>query len=389
MDYYIGALKADFEELLRRFQQTETVRYEEFSAIWREMNFSSIFYGAMSSNEIRLFSRLTLIVAYQYFLPPYSFQIRVGGLYLLYSLYHTQLASPREQIRLALKDWSTIEQFRQDVQNAEHYDAAYIFSKLFKGKAFFFSAMPKQLSFQVKRKPQRHVVCEEFRDDPVRVRELVSEETLQEMENLQEHYSKVKKALCASAEGGNPGLLLSQNDLVQQLRNCALDYQHWQEKKEGEKKHSSGTGAVEEDPTKAESSRRAQLLESIKSKSYGHVMEASKSRRHRQVERDNSGSGTDPGEETMHRRRKPPSLRARTRKNLCSKPVVKQEELESTRPWHLSVMEGEKGLLAPFWSVVSDTTVDQDGLSLSSHEIHGWGRVAMVTAALRSTPTVA
>lgn len=36
-------VKLDCEELLSRFQKTESVRFESFSTIWREMNFSQIF----------------------------------------------------------------------------------------------------------------------------------------------------------------------------------------------------------------------------------------------------------------------------------------------------------------------------------------------------------
>jgi len=42
-EHYGAHFKSDCEELLGRFQQTDTVRFEEFSAIWREMDFSSVF----------------------------------------------------------------------------------------------------------------------------------------------------------------------------------------------------------------------------------------------------------------------------------------------------------------------------------------------------------
>lgn len=36
-------VKLDCEELLSRFQKTESVRFETFSTLWREMKFSEIF----------------------------------------------------------------------------------------------------------------------------------------------------------------------------------------------------------------------------------------------------------------------------------------------------------------------------------------------------------
>jgi snRNA-activating protein complex subunit 1 len=53
----------------------------------------------MENNLKRLFSREVLATAYTYFLPPYTFQIRVGALYLLYGLYHCQLSTPKEKVR--------------------------------------------------------------------------------------------------------------------------------------------------------------------------------------------------------------------------------------------------------------------------------------------------
>ncbi|KAF4099407.1 hypothetical protein G5714_019533 [Onychostoma macrolepis] len=84
-EHYWAPFKSDCEELLGRFQQTESVRFEEFSAIWREMDFSCVFFGTQSDHEKRSFTQLTFTIAYSYLLPPYSFQIRVGGLYMIYA----------------------------------------------------------------------------------------------------------------------------------------------------------------------------------------------------------------------------------------------------------------------------------------------------------------
>lgn len=52
-------------------------------------------FSGTAGREKRAFSRAALDVAAVYFLPPFSFQIRAGGLYLLHGLYHCQTASPR------------------------------------------------------------------------------------------------------------------------------------------------------------------------------------------------------------------------------------------------------------------------------------------------------
>lgn len=110
-----------------------------------------------------MFARLVLDSACSFFLPPFSFQIRVGALYLLYSLHSCQTAEPREQVahrassrgscpgtspvlllqvRVALKDWEDIQALEKDAAEARHLDAVYILRKLVMQKAFYFTAMP-------------------------------------------------------------------------------------------------------------------------------------------------------------------------------------------------------------------------------------------------------
>lgn len=130
------------------------------------------FVSGTEGREKRTFSQLILDTASRFLLPPFSFQIRVGGLYLLYSLYKCQIASPPEQvsnmltwyvdhqielspnwikcsvlqIRLALKDWEDIKKFEKDAVDAQHLDAVYILRQLMLQKAFHFTAMPTMVS---------------------------------------------------------------------------------------------------------------------------------------------------------------------------------------------------------------------------------------------------
>lgn len=54
----------------------------------------------MRNLEKNTFTKEALALAWQYFLPPYAFQIRVGALYLLYGLYNTQLCQPKQKVKL-------------------------------------------------------------------------------------------------------------------------------------------------------------------------------------------------------------------------------------------------------------------------------------------------
>ncbi|XP_074960250.1 snRNA-activating protein complex subunit 1 isoform X3 [Phalacrocorax aristotelis] len=243
----VPGLQADCEELLGAFQEADTVRFERFAELWRERRFHTIFYGRIRPLERNKLTKKTLELAQQYFLPPYAFQIRVGGLYLLYGLYSTQLCQPKQKIRIALKDWPEIQKFQQDLIDAQHYDAAYIFRTLRLARAFHFTAMPKLLNYRTKKKIQENEFKEEFKDPSNRVNSLIT------------------------------------NDVLEKLFLNAKETGEISNKKE------------ERTLLESEGSERASALARIKYKSYSAVVEASKSRRHRQVKLESSESGSSHG----------------------------------------------------------------------------------------------
>lgn len=332
MDHFREPVKKDCEELLGRFQATESVRYEQFVEIWRETDFSSIFHGKPEPNERRRFARLILSVVSPFFFPPYTFQIRVGALYLLYGLFNTQLATPREKIRIALKDWKDVMQFQKDAVNAKHYDVVYVFRKLLSDKAFYFTAMPTPLNFRIKREDGRkRKICEEFVDPPSRPQELVTTDVLEEIANIHEHYEGVKKAIFTEPD---PNLNIVQQNLVPKLNGAVLTYSSWQMNRATSEQQDAGEG-----PSNQESSSRAQLLASIKSKSYGQVIEASKFRRHRQTELV-PAAGPDISSKVPSKKKRYPSLKARTQLRFKTQ-GNESEGSNLTRLWCLSAVKEE------------------------------------------------
>ncbi|XP_061600250.1 snRNA-activating protein complex subunit 1b [Cololabis saira] len=313
MEQYRKQVKADCEELLIRFQQTRSVRFEVFSEIWRQMKFAQIFYGATNHRK-RPFSRLVLETAYCYVLPPFSFQIRVGGLYLLYSLYQSQNLTPPEQIRLALKDWDDVQRFEKDARDAQHLDTVYILHRLVSCKAFHFSAMPSLLLYRKKRNPDRSLLCEELLERACRPQELINTEVLEEMSNVHELYAKMKASVAsASASPASGDLIrtdLIRTDLAARLRGSVLDFYTWQQDKD---KVDADEDGDEGTSSQQQCSRRAELLASIKSRAFGEASEACKSRRHRQVELDWAvGESSRPARPRTIK----PSLKNRTSQNL-------------------------------------------------------------------------
>lgn len=339
-DFFDETLTRDVEELLSRFQGADSVRYSDFSLIWREMRFADVFLGICRSGEAKSFTRVSLATATKYFLPPYSFQIRVGGLYLMFAFYHTQLVVPPVNIRLALKDRAAVQKFLLDSLDAGHYDIVYIYEKLVAAKAFHYSAMPHPLHFQKQKKPKRESVCASFLGRTSAVHDLLSLDLLEELSNVHVHYTKLKEG---TAEVGSR-VSMSQRDLVPPLEGCMKEFVTWQQKtfsRRQDDKNTDDEGDEEQEKkkkkrqSKAESSSRVSLLQSIKQKSFQNFQVAPKSRRHRQTQVvDSAGSGAEQVPEGPKKWQRPPSLRARTWKSLG----VPEEETK-TQAWLLSAPE--------------------------------------------------
>ncbi|XP_062252617.1 snRNA-activating protein complex subunit 1b [Platichthys flesus] len=331
-DPYRKQFKSDCESLLGRFQKTESVRFQVFSQIWRESNFSHIFYGAVK-HEKRAFSRRALDLAYSYFLPPLTFQIRVGGLYLLYSLYQTQTASPPEQIRVALKDWDEVMKFEKDAADAQHLDAVYILRQLMFLKAFHFTAMPTLLAYRKKRRTEKSGLSEEFVERASRPQELINGDLLEELSNIHELYENMKTSVSLPSE---TSVNMIHRSFVPQLRGSVLDFHKWQQNKDATNQDEDcGEGTS----SQQECSNRAGLIASIKSKAYGEAAEASKSRRHRQVEVDPTSNESGPSNAPGRCRKTKPSFKARTKEKFLFSGDLLKASSSTTMISHLTSLD--------------------------------------------------
>ncbi|KAG8561164.1 hypothetical protein GDO81_015269 [Engystomops pustulosus] len=229
-------IKEDCETFLGLFQATDSVRYEEFLTIWKQMKFNTIFHGGMRNLESNRFSRDLFSVVSVFFLPPYTFQIRVGAMYLLYGLYNTQLCQPKQKIRIALKDWADIEQFHQELVTAQHLDAVYIYRQLRRMRAFYFTGMPITLNF----KSQKSIIPEDgneaFLDVKDKISDLITTETLEEIMNIQEHYQKTKCHFSADKSQPDRSLSLIREDFTDNLQSLVEEFQLWKQEKKVSKR---------------------------------------------------------------------------------------------------------------------------------------------------------
>ncbi|XP_003214324.2 snRNA-activating protein complex subunit 1 [Anolis carolinensis] len=373
-------LATDCEALLKHFQEAESVRFEDFATLWRQHRFHTIFYGKIRTPEQIEFTKEALALVWTFFLPPYTFQIRVGALYILYGLYNTQLCQPKQKIRIALKDWSEVMKFQQELLEAQHYDAAYILGKLRKNKAFYFTAMPTFLSFRTKKYVREKVeLITEFSDPTDRVAMLNPEEFLEEMTNIHDHYQKMKCLISRDQSQPDKAIDLIKDEFPNNFKSIILEYRQWQKNKLVSSSVTMGkeeTAGKEASSKVLEGSERARALTDIKLRSYSAVASASKSRRHRQVILESSVPRSDQGktrsprtkrarqrvqpmrmvETLLQRRAMLQPTREQSVKSL-SMPTIAEDDAEREEEEEIaahSSNEGEQNVRSPSMSVITE-----------------------------------
>ncbi|XP_031564648.1 snRNA-activating protein complex subunit 1-like [Actinia tenebrosa] len=140
-------LVEDCRLLLSRFESRGTVRFEVFSELWREMNFSLIHCGRKDANgRIQITEYLYRIIL-SYLSPSCTFIYRVGAIYALYGVYSTQLCNPKIKIRMTILTWNNLKDLHEELIYLKHHDADFILRSLKNSKAFLFCALPTQIAY--------------------------------------------------------------------------------------------------------------------------------------------------------------------------------------------------------------------------------------------------
>ncbi|XP_019635016.1 PREDICTED: snRNA-activating protein complex subunit 1-like [Branchiostoma belcheri] len=246
-------LRTDCERLLQLFTETNSVRYEQFSALWRQTNFSLIHYGRKEAREQKEFIEGAFQIVQNFLLPPYSFQVRVGALYLLYGLYYTQLNNPKVKIRMTLKMWCELLVFHQEVTEQQHLDVDFIFRTLRMDKAFLFTATPTQLIFGTKEKLPDD---EDRENDQLKEQQSILPQVLGDsLEQLQDIHEKYHNMKCELGGGGrpDPSLGVVKTGIAESIAEKIHKYEEWRKTTKG----------------RMESRERASRIAQIKGKSYG------------------------------------------------------------------------------------------------------------------------
>lgn len=282
--------KIDFEKLLAKFTEKGSVRFEEFSAIWRDMKMSLIFAGRQDDQECREFTEEMLRIAVDFWMPPYSFQTRIGALYLLYGLYSKQLFKLKAKIRVTLSQWREALMFLGEIQQQQHLDVEYIFQKLRDIKAFHFVAAVKQLYPLMSSDATYDKVTE---TPGGRTRNLIEREvdllqdifqsdTHDQLSVIHSEYQRLKCELAGpAAKRPNSGLDLITADFPETMDKLLNTFEDWKKaKRTGRRRKRKDSTDLEPE---SDSKQPMAYKQCIKERAFQNITVARRSRRHRQV----------------------------------------------------------------------------------------------------------
>uniref|UniRef100_A0A8C8E8I6 Small nuclear RNA activating complex polypeptide 1 n=1 Tax=Otus sunia TaxID=257818 RepID=A0A8C8E8I6_9STRI len=160
--------------------------------------------------------------------------------------------------------------------------------------------MPKLLNYRTKMTIQENEFKEEFKDPSNRVNSLITNDVLEELMNIHDHYQKMKCVISADKSQPDKALSLIKDEFVVTLKDITLEHQEWQQNRMKLFSNAKETDEISNEKEErtlleSEGSERASALARIKYRSYSAVVEASKSRRHRQVKLESSESGSNYG----------------------------------------------------------------------------------------------
>ncbi|KAG7300705.1 hypothetical protein JYU34_015030 [Plutella xylostella] len=124
----------DCDELMHKCLETETLNYQVFCNIWKDMNFALVFQGKTTGVEVAELSEELVAVAKRYMVGnTTSYEECVAGLFLVYSLLHLQPYKRFAKLRITPADLDAIHSLEDMARRQRRYDVLYILGSLMIG----------------------------------------------------------------------------------------------------------------------------------------------------------------------------------------------------------------------------------------------------------------
>ncbi|GBP67709.1 snRNA-activating protein complex subunit 1 [Eumeta japonica] len=129
--YIADGFEEDCEALLQRYLICNIHNYQAFCKIWKEMKFSYIFHGRISTAELGEFSEEVLHIVKKILVKKINnMEEAIGAMFLLYGLVHLQPFKKFAHIRLVPEDVSAINKIEAFAREHKRYDVLFILGSL-------------------------------------------------------------------------------------------------------------------------------------------------------------------------------------------------------------------------------------------------------------------
>eukprot|EP00057_Strongylocentrotus_purpuratus_P000904 XP_001186470.3 PREDICTED: snRNA-activating protein complex subunit 1 [Strongylocentrotus purpuratus] len=318
-------LQTDLKGLIIRFIATESVRYEEFTKIWRALNFPLIFYGIKSDQLLRTFTSEAYALTASSLVSPHDLQTRICAMYMLYALYHTQPCSPKLKIRIDPEHWQALLNLSKELKEQGHLDAGYIFLKMHRDKIFQFTATLRHASYT--RHKSGDGVYERWRAGKELMTTTFNPDLLEQLHGIHNHYQQMKQDM---GYQDNLSMKLVRDSMADYIIQRIHAHQASDEDEDDSEQEREANPAQE----------RAARIALIKKKSFANKGQGSSSQRHLQEAATTSASEVDE-KPSLSSARPARRGRKRAKKMPGRKPVEKDRpatEMEKKKAWSILPM---------------------------------------------------
>ncbi|CAI4232844.1 unnamed protein product [Auanema sp. JU1783] len=338
-----AGIKYDLDQLLMKFKEDDSVRFREFSKVFRELEMELIFYGRQNCAELVEFTERLLQMALAYLAPnktpattsynqsleptdpEYDYTNRIFGVYACYAFYYTQPRDYIAQIRITPTQMHSVTQFIQLYLLPErHYDTLACLYKLIDDAAFKIVIFETCFDPVTHKRYEAPVSDELANDDPEPqfnlAKSLVDDPLLAQIELIHKKYAQGKDNL-------KVGLKLPKDPL--DICKSLLDDAQTRFKNEMVQTHAMMTSS-----TPVEVEVKTVARSSIKEKAYSSKIQHSRSRRYADPEMaenysnlvNNQGVELEEVELEIPAETKPKTPKRRSKSTLSTSTVMEDKD---------------------------------------------------------------
>ncbi|XP_067932469.1 snRNA-activating protein complex subunit 1-like [Watersipora subatra] len=331
-------IKEDFSSFIHHFTERNTLRYEDFAELWKELGMPYLFAGR-KDYELRETVGCALAIAVHFFNFGTNNQTKICSIYLLYAVYETQGLYPKARIRVTASQLNAFVAFVDDMASKQHYDFVFVFTRLRMERAFLYVATAEA---QGKTKKSANASTRMKEILPLGLVSTFSDLSLELVEDLavvNEEYYRVK-CIATNPESSStphPSVDLAKPEFIRDVTRQLARFDNWRKtgrwrKKIGKRRtlsggpttsESEGDNASDSDSAPEQEETIGSRRQQIREKAFSTVVDQRRSSRYRKVATESSLSD-GPSSSGVKR------AQSESKKGLTKKKYTNQEEIDLT-----------------------------------------------------------